>query len=140
MKWWTFCDYETKEKEIPIRDWYKAQDRRVQSEFDLTVRILTVTQDWLSGRQPFKLLEREHVGLGEIVFSVDVAGPRARKFTKRRFRPVGILRVVEHEFIFLVGCEKSDRNIYRPPNAFDTALRYKSELERGLGAVHDHDV
>lgn len=85
----------------------------------------------------FKELTGPHAGLSEILFDVEMRTPGARKTSKRRFRPVGIFRELEREFIFLMGCEKSGR-IYIPAGAFDTAMNYKVALEKGLGAIDEH--
>ena len=55
----------------------------------------------------------------------------------RRFRPVGIWREQEREFVFLIGCEKSGA-LYTPQNAFGLALGYKAKFERGEGGTSEH--
>lgn len=131
MPLWTFKAYHLEGGTCPIRDWYGAQDIEVQAEFDATLVTLAATEDWEDTRQ-FKALKRDHAGLGEIRFRLE--GKAAR-----RFRPVGIWPpIAEHEFIFLLGCEKQSRGLYIPPDAFALALRYKRDLESGIGELYEY--
>jgi len=117
-----------------IQHWYGQQGPDVQAEFDATVITLQRTENWKKAHE-FKELSRQHRGLGEIRFAV-----RTRKHGKeevRRFRPVGIWKEDEREFIFLIGCEKS-RGVYNPANAFDIALMLKAKLENGEGDTCEH--
>ncbi len=136
MALWKFLDYRT--DDWPARNliqiWYGDQDSDVQAEFDATVAILAVTEDWRKAKE-FKELAREHLGLAELRFSI--TSQRHGKKIVRRFRPVGIWREEEREFVFLVGCEKSGA-VYTPRNAFDLALDYKAKLERGKGRTSEH--
>ena len=136
MAVWRFFDYRT--AALPSRNliqlWYGEQDRDVQAEFDATVKILEATEDWRDTKA-FKELTRQHAGLGEIRFSVRKR-IRGREIV-RRFRPVGLWIEGARQFTFLVGCEKS-RGMYTPPNAFDLALRYKADLENGIGDICEH--
>jgi hypothetical protein len=138
MAMWRFWDYFTEDHRCPIRDWYGAQDPAVQAAFDVVVLILRDTEDWTaSDVEEFKRLEEPHVGLSEIRFQVDVPRRGNRNPYKRHFRPAGLYRPEERDFVFLVGCEKSGR-IYTPADAFDQALRYKTQFESGLGVTDDH--
>lgn len=135
---WAFRDYFLETGGCPIREWYAGQDPAVQVAFDATVDILKATDDWTDPKvKEFKQLSGPHAGLSEILFDVEARTLGARKASKRRFRPVGVLRQYEREFIFLMGCEKSGR-IYMPTGAFDTALKLKAALDKGLGAIDEH--
>jgi transcriptional regulator with XRE-family HTH domain len=131
MALWSFLDYRTGD-EVPrnlIQTWYGQQTVDVQAEFDATVATLAATEDWRKAKE-FKLLKRKHLGLAELRFSV-----KSKKHGKgliRKFRPVGIWREEEREFVFLLGCEKA-RGAYTPPDAFDRALDYLTKLGRGEG-------
>ena len=138
MALWRFLDYRVDQGVPPLRNliqnWYGAQDRVVQAEFDVTVATLAATADWTKTKS-FSALKRKHTGLGELRFSV-----RMKKHGKeivRRFRPVGIWREAAGEFVFLIGCEKA-QGVYTPANAFDLALAYKDKLEQGEGDVCEH--
>jgi len=138
MRPWTLRDYFPETGGCPIREWYARQDAAVQANFDATVNILRATDDWTASEvKEFKLLSAAHAGLAEIVFDVEVRKAGARKVSKRKFRPVGVFRPEEREFIFLLGCEKSGR-IYIPSDAFEKALKLKAAFEKGLGAIDDH--
>jgi len=114
----------------PLQAWYVRQDIPVQAEFDATLAILQAEPDW-ADTKAFKALHSRHIGLGEVRFSID-------KPHLRRFRPVGIWPpIVDYEFILLLGCEK-ERGVYVPANAFDQALIYKQQFERGEGEAHDY--
>jgi len=115
----------------PIQDWYRSQDVAVQAEFDATLDTLTAIVDW-TDTNSFGVLKRDHLGLGEIRFTVEVP-------EKRRFRPVGIWPpIVEGEFILLVGCEKRRNGVLIPENAFTLALEYKRRFEAGEGRTDDY--
>ncbi|MGH9327690.1 MAG: hypothetical protein ACRD2B_13555 [Terriglobia bacterium] len=130
MPLWTFKVYCLEGGACPIRDWYIMQEIEVQAAFDATLITLAATEDWEDTKH-FKALRREHEGLGEIRFALE-------KPFIRRFRPVGIWPpVIDREFIFLLGCEKS-RGVYDPDGAFDLALHYKHQLEAGIGELHEY--
>ena len=136
MELWTFRDYRTDDSPPKnlIQEWYGRQDISVQVEFDATVKILAKTEEWRKAKE-FKVLNRQHAGLGELRFCV--RDRKHGKEIKRRFRPVGIWNEHLRDFTFLIGCEKS-REIYTPPDAFNLALEYKSRLEQGKGSTREH--
>ena len=129
MSLWTIKDYYLDGGTCPIRDWYIVQEPDVQAAFDATLATLAATEDWEDTKQ-FKALKKNHAGLGEIRFKLERP--------LRRFRPVGIWPpTTEHEFTLLVGCRKA-RGVYDPPDAFTLALRYKLDLEAGIGDTDEH--
>jgi hypothetical protein len=129
MALWTFKAYYLEGGTCPIRDWYTVQEPGVQAALDATLATLAATEDWEDTNQ-FKALKRDHSGLGEIRFKIEGK-------PVRRFRPVGIWPpTTEYEFIFLLGCEKC-RGVYDPPDAFALALRYKRDLEAGIGELYE---
>ena len=75
---WRFQDYETKDGEIPIRDWYKSQSPQVRSAFDTTVRHLSVTEVW-TVEDGAKTLTGRHAGLTELMIDIDEWAPKAAK-------------------------------------------------------------
>lgn len=136
MSLWRFIAYYPKGKGCPVRDWYDVQHPKVRAELDFTLGILKGADVWI-GRDEFKELTGEHAGLCEIRFNVQFPKPGSPSGqVKRRFRPLGIWRPREREFILLVGYEKSGR-LWLPPNAFTLALKYKREFELGMGELHD---
>lgn len=135
---WRFQDYETKDGEIPIRDWYKSQTPQVRSAFDTTVRHLSVTEVW-TVEDGAKTLTGRHAGLTELMIDIDEWAPKAAKGVKRRFRPIGLKNSDEGAFLLFGGCEKLG-GVLNPLSTFDDAIRRWREWERGMGKVHDHDV
>lgn len=137
MALWKFLDY-LADDQVPrnlIQAWYGRQDLHVQVAFDATVKILAATEDWRRAKE-FGLLKKRHIGLGELRFAV-----KEKKHGRehiRRFRPVGIWREEEREFVFLVGCEKLRGGVLIPPDTFDLALALKAKLEAGKGDTREH--
>jgi hypothetical protein len=132
MALWRLLVYYPDAVTCPMKDWYDSQDDVVQAEFDATVAILLARRDWADGHREFKVLARDHAGLGEIRFRLD-------KPSLRRFRPVGIWPpLVDREFILLLGCEKPQRGVYLPADAFTRGLEYKRMLEAGIGEIRDY--
>jgi hypothetical protein len=138
MALWRFFNYITEHGDNLIADWYDAQDPEVQAQFDATLFLLGATEDWGDEKvMEFKPLTGKHVGLGEIRFHVIALAPGAKRPHRRRFRPVGIWPPrVDHEFVLILGCEKSGRT-FIPHNAFDLALNYKSLIEQGRGTISE---
>lgn len=137
---WAFRVYVTEEGRCLINEWYAAQDENVRAEFDVTIAILAQTDDWTEPEiAEFKLLTGRHAspGLGEIRFYVDAVTPGARRPRRRRFRPIGVLRPEQREFVLILGCEKFRMNTV-PAGAFDEALRYKTEFDEGRGWTRDY--
>ncbi len=131
MSMWQIKAYWLKGGTCPIRDWYRQQDVPVQAEFDAALDTLRATVDW-ANTESFRVLKRDHVGLGEMRFSLN-------KPIKRRFRPVGIWPpVTEGEFILLIGCEKARNGLLIPNGAFTLALEYKHRFENGEGRIDDY--
>lgn len=131
---WRIWDYVTAQGRNLLQDWYGVQDEGVQAAFDNVVLLARATDDWVEPPQWwFSELTKKHVGLSEFRFTV-----KGRMF-ERKFRPAGIFRRTEREFIFILGCEKKMGGlVYVPDRAFDTALKYKSDFEAGVGDRHEH--
>jgi hypothetical protein len=131
MRSWTINAYHLAGGFCPIQEWYRVQDIEVQAEFDAALAILRAELDWTDTKL-FKVLKRNHAGLGEIRFKLD--GP-----PERRFRPVGIWPpIADYEFILLVGCEKL-RGLYIPDDALTQALEYRRRfLEEGEGEIREY--
>jgi hypothetical protein len=141
MPAWQFLDYITEKNERPIITWYGTLEPNAKVEFDLLVKVLSETEDWESvkkKRQKFRDLERQHLGLTELVFEVE--GKYMGSFKKKQFRPLGIRRKLERVFILLNGCEKHGFMGTVPPGAFEDAMRLKSDLEQGKGTTDAHPI
>ena len=132
MSAWRIKAYRLPGGTCPVRDWYRAQDVPVQAEFDAVLTTLKATVDW-SDTSAFKVLKRNHAGLGEIRFRF------GKKPDVRRFRPVGIWPpMIRGEFVLLLGCEKERNGVLIPEDAFTLALDYKRRWEQGDGEVDDY--
>ena len=136
---WMFRDYVTADDHDVFDEWYSAQDDAVQAALDATLYLLRATNDWLDERVgEFKQLTGKHAGLSEIMFDIQARQPGGRQWTKRRFRPAGLWRPEQRDFILFVGCEKRLRGlIYIPAGAFDRALEYKVAFEQGKGGLRE---
>ncbi len=136
MSRWSFIDYYTDDDppRNPMREWYDSQDAAVRAQLNATLITLAGIEDWTDRDvKEFKFFEDgDFAGLGELRFYIIQNGK------KRRFRIPGIWRRERHEFILLVGCEKSGR-IKIPPNAFEVAMSLKLAWEQdGRGSLHEH--
>ncbi len=135
---WRFSVYVTEDGRNLIQEWYDKQDEDVQAAFDHTLLTLRAVDDWLDKDvKEFKALDRQHAGLGELRFHVPTVHPVNKRPYRRRFRPPGIWRPTQRDFIILLGCEKRQR-AYIPHGAFDLALRYKADLEQGRGTIREY--
>ena len=138
MGLWRFLDYVTEDDHNLMQEWYVVQDPEVQAQFDATLLILGAVEDWEDEDvEESKPLTCEHQGLGEVRFHVEALAPGAKRPHRRRFRPVGIWPpVVSHEFVLILGCEKSGKT-FMPHDAFGLALCHKTLLEQGRGTTRE---
>ena len=138
MALWRFLEYVTEDGRNLVAEWYEVQDPEVQAEFDVTLLLLSATEDWEDEEfEAFKPLTKKHAGLGEIRFYINALAPGARQAHRRRFRPVGIWPPsTKREFVLILGCEKRGRQSI-PHDAFGLALRHKALLEEGRGTTHE---
>jgi hypothetical protein len=135
---WRFQDYVTEDGHNLIQEWYEVQDVSVQVAFDTTLLLLRSVDDWLDPKvKEFKELDKQHLGLGELRFHISVLNQTNKRTYRRRFRPPGIWRPKNRDFIILLGCEKQGMT-YTPHGAFDLALNYKAAFEQGRGTIREH--
>jgi hypothetical protein len=130
MAFWEFRDYVTDDQRSPLLEWYGMLDGDIQAAFDLLLKNLAETEDWdevKPKRRKYKELTREHNGLCELFLNVD----------GRSFRPLGILHRDIRVFILLGGCEKLGQDSTEPEGAFDSALRFKRQLDAGRGVTRE---
>jgi hypothetical protein len=126
MTFWRFMDYCSEAGNNLIEEWYFDHDASVQADFDTTLDLLAGTHDW-RGLREFKMLAGKHSRLGEIRF----------KTKKVQYRIAGFFGPPSRAFTLLVGCEKRQR-IYKPPDAFDVALKRLSLYRQGRGTIREH--
>jgi hypothetical protein len=140
MALWRFLDYVTDDEKNPVNEWCENYlTVSEQAEFDLVVDYLARIRDWdevKKARRKYRELERELVGLTELKFTTTIQN-MGKNITKH-FRPLGILKREEQEFIFLGGFQKGRSNIPIPADAYIKALRYKKEHEQNRGTTHEH--
>ena len=134
MSQWRLWDYVTEDGRNLLLEWYAEQDESVQARLDHVVLLAKAEDDWIEPEKRwFSELTKKHAGLSEFRFTVE------GRFVDRKFRPVGLFRPHTREFIFILGCEKKLGGlIYVPDKAFDTAMKYKADLEAGHGGIDEH--
>ena len=141
MASWRYLDYLTPRGTCPIQEWMAGQDDEVIAALRTVLYERRELTDWLQPptkhlKKQFKVLGDEHAGLAELRFGTTTV------FTsdERIFRIAGWFRPEERTFILFTGCEKlMGGQTEVPSNTFDIALGYKTDLENGVGTVHDHE-
>jgi len=126
MALWRFQDYHSAAGNNLIEEWYLDQPEDAQAEFDVTLKVLSITEDW-RGLPEFKCLGRD--GLCEIRF----------KAGNVQYRPAGCFGPGAKSFSIYVGCSKKGR-IYSPADAFDLAIKRKSNVLRGEGFLRERFI
>jgi len=126
MSLWRFFDYHSPAGNNLIEEWYLGIPVMAQADFDVTLKLLSITADW-HGLQEFKALGRK--GLCEIRF----------KSGGVQYRPCGFFGPGERAFSIYVGCYKKQR-IYEPPDAFDLAIKRRGLVKRGEATVHERII
>jgi hypothetical protein len=109
-----------------IEKWYLCLPDAAQAEFDVTLKTLSIVEDW-RGMKEFKHLGRD--GLCEIRF----------KDANIQYRPAGFFGPGPRCFSIYVGCQKKGK-AYDPPNAFDLALKRKGMVARGEASLNERIV
>jgi hypothetical protein len=109
-----------------IANWFWDRPAAAQTEFDVALKILSITEDW-RGMPEFKSLGRD--GLCEIRFKAE----------KVQYRPLGFFGPGAKCFsIYVASFKKGEK--YNPPNAFDLAFKNKSKVERGEARLRERFV
>jgi len=139
MPLWQFLDYITDEGKNPVVEWSENHLTIAErAEFDLVVDFLERVEDWdevKRAKRKYLELERELVGLTELKFAT-ITQNMGKNF-KKQFRPLGILKRKERQFIFLGGFQKGHGGPI-PADAYTNALRYKQEYDQSRGTTDDH--
>jgi hypothetical protein len=139
MAMWQFFDYITDGGRAPVEDWLVNHLLPAeQAEFEVAIDYLQRIEDWDSVKKAsrkYRELVRELQGLTELKFSVTVQ--IMGRNLKKHFRPLGILKRDQRQFIFLGGFQKGNPNPI-PVDAFTDALRYKREYEQDRGDIREH--
>jgi len=126
MALWRFVDYCSPAGNNLIEEWYLDLPEEAQAEFDVTLKILSITEDW-RGLSEFDSLGRER--LCEIRFRAEHV----------QYRPAGWFGPGPRCFSIYVGCQKKGR-IYSPPDAFDLAMKRRSKVVRGEATLRERIV
>lgn len=126
MALWKFMDYRSPADNNLIEEWYSDLPEDAQAEFDVTLKTLSIVEDW-RGMSEFKSLGRQ--GLCEIRF----------KAGNVQYRPLGFFGPGAKTFSIYVGCFKKG-NVYHPPNAFDIALDRRGRVARGEASLNERAV
>lgn len=139
MAMWQFFDYITDGGEVPVENWVANHLLLAeQAEFAVAIDYLQRIEDWDSVRKAsrkYRELDRNLQGLTELKFSVTTQA-MGRNF-KKHFRPLGVLKREQQQFIFLGGFQKGNPDPI-PADAFINALRYKQEYEQNRGTTREH--
>lgn len=126
MALWRFLDYCSPAGNNLIEEWYLDLPEEAQAEFDVTLKTLSITEQW-RGMTEFESLGRE--GLCEVRF----------KSGKIQYRPAGFFGPVAKCFSIYVGCYKKGK-IFTPPDAFDLAIKRRSKVIRGEASLRERIV
>jgi|SRR5271157_3501079 len=126
MAVWSFKDYCSPAGNNLIEEWYLALPVAAQAEFDVTLKTLSIADDW-HGMWEFEHLGRD--GLCEIRF----------KSGNVQYRPAGFFGPGYRVFSIYVGCYKKGR-VYHPPDAFDLAATRKGKVLRREASLSDRTV
>jgi hypothetical protein len=124
---WRFFEYYSAAGNNLIAEWYLDLPAEAQAEFDVTLKTLSITDDWRSVPE-FQHLGRDG-GLCEIRF----------KAAKIQYRPAGFFGPEKKCFSIYVGCRKKGK-IYNPPDAFDLAVKRREKVSRKEGSLHERIV
>jgi hypothetical protein len=109
-----------------IEEWYWSLLDEARAEFDVTLKILSIAEDW-RGMSEFKCLGIN--GLCEIRF----------KAGKVQHRPAGFFGPGPKTFSVYVGCQKKGKT-YKPPDAFELAIERRARLVRGEGSLSERFI
>jgi hypothetical protein len=126
MALWRFMDYCSSAGNNLIEEWYWDLPEEAQAEFDVTLKTLSITEDW-RGLSEFDSLGRD--GLCEIRF----------KAGKVQYRPAGCFGPGAKCFSIYVGCYKKGK-VYNPPDAFDLAIKRRGKVLRGEASLRERVV
>jgi hypothetical protein len=130
MAYWEFLDYITEDRRNPIMDWWGTLEPEPKADFNLLVVTMSETEDWdevKESKRKYKELSRNFPGMYELKFKVG----------RTNYRPLGILKRVERQFVFLGGCEKHGFWTV-PRDAFNEAYKQKMQFEQGKGTTRAH--
>ncbi len=133
MAFWEFFDYITEDHKCPILDWWGVQEGGVQAAFDVLLKTLIEREDWESvkpSKRQHRVLTGDHAGMCELKFKVEGIG---------KFRPLGLWRPIQRDFIFFGACRKRMKPFSTiPPDAFDDAYKLMRRFEDGKGDIRKH--
>jgi hypothetical protein len=126
MAIWRFMDYCSPAGNNLIEEWYLGISEEAQAEFDVTLKTLSIREDWREIWE-FESLGRD--GLCEIRF----------KAGKIQYRPAGFFGPGAKCFSIYVGCYKKG-STYNPPDAFDLAIKRRGKVQRGEASLRERVI
>jgi hypothetical protein len=126
MALWKFMDYYSPAGNNLIEEWYQDLPEEAQAEFDVTLKTLSIAEDW-RGMSEFDNLGRD--GLCEIRF----------KSANVQYRPAGFFGPGLKCFSIYIGCRKKG-HVYNPPDAFNLAFKRRSKVVRREASLHERIV
>ncbi|HXK28007.1 MAG TPA: hypothetical protein VJ646_07115 [Candidatus Binatia bacterium] len=122
---WRFRCFVSANGRNVISHWYEDLSPKEQADFDAEIEIWRKQVEWdsrdferLKGQKYKSLFEHKFKSCGKQHRILGCFGPEPRQYT------------------FLLGCTHKGK-IYDPPEAFDTALRRKSQLAQDIGHLSD---
>lgn len=109
-----------------IKKWSKRLSIQQREDFETLLSFLSKQQAWEWPH--FRMLSgKKYKGIGEIRFKSRV-----------QLRVAGIKSKHPGRYILLIGFSHK-QNVYDPPNAPDTAVDRKGDLERGEASTCEHE-
>jgi hypothetical protein len=126
MGLWRFMDYCSPARNNLVEEWYQDLPEEAQAEFDVTLKVLSIVQDW-RGMAEFKSLGLD--GLCEIRF----------KALNVQYRPMGYFGPGAKRFSIYVGSKKKG-SVYTPPDAINLADKRRGSVRRGEASLRERFV
>jgi hypothetical protein len=110
-----------------IEKWYCNLPEEAQAEFDVTLKALSITEDWRELPGMF-----EHLGRDRLCTIKFKAG-------NVQYRPAGSFGPGDKRFSIYVGCRKKGK-VFTPPDAFDLAIERRAKVQRGEASLRERIV
>jgi hypothetical protein len=129
MALWRFMDYHSEAGNNMIQEWYSRRDPDVRADFDTTLSNLSIA----SASEWRDMKEFKHLGRGEGLCEI--------RFTTAnvQHRVLGFFGPGEHTFSLYVGATHKQK-IYKPPNAFDLAVKHRNSVKNGKGSLRERPL
>lgn len=129
MVHWTFFDYVSSMGVNQIAKWRgKKLSVNEQAGMDALLTLMSKQRVW-NGPEYDCLSGKNYAGLGEI---------RWRGDQRKPLRLIGFQSAAD-QFTLLVGCSHKG-TVYTPPEALDTAVTRRNDLQSGIGRTCEHEI